>query len=79
MEGRIKRVARTKVDGYTVNTTMVNGQYETAIKLENRNYIVVQKYKTLARAEIGHKHWSGFCESHPIYATDVTDGKQKLF
>lgn len=79
METKPKRIARTKVNGYIINTCLVNDRYETAIKLEDHAYVIVQVYDSLVRAEIGHKHWSGFCETNPLYATDVTDGKQKLF
>jgi hypothetical protein len=79
METKPKRIARTKVNDYTVNTCLVNDRYETAIKLEDHDYIIVQTYVSLAHAEIGHKHWSSFCETNPIYATDVVENKQKVF
>ena len=79
METKPKRIARTKVNNYIINTCLFNGRYETAVKLEGRDYIVVQTYDCLTYAEIGHKHWSRVCETNPLYAIDVTDGKQKLF
>ena len=79
METKPKRIARTKVNDYMVNTTQLGDKYETAVKLEDRDYIIVQNYTSLASAEVGHKHWCRVCEDNPIYATDVNENKQKVF
>ena len=72
MKMKIKRIARDKIEGYTINTTMVGeGQYETAIKLDQGEYIVVEKYANEKRALIGHKCWIDTCKTKPIWVTDI--------
>ena len=79
MKLNIKKIARDKVGDYTVNTTALDDVYETAIKLNDGNYVIVQKYKDETHAKIGHKVWIEFCENKPIYATDITTNKKVLF
>lgn len=75
----IKRVERTKIEGYTINTTKVGKQYETAIRFEHYNWIVVERYDDINYAKRRHKYWCTFCENKPLYATDIYTNKQELF
>ena len=79
MKMKIKRIARDKVENYTINTTECNGVFETAIKLGKGEYIVVQKYTSENRALVGHKCWIDTCKNKPIWATDVNTKKPTLF
>ena len=76
---KIKRLARTKVGNYTIDTSEVDGMCETAIKLDNGDYVIVQKYISPAHAKVGHKYWVGFCADEPISAYDVSERRAKLF
>ena len=75
----VKRVAKTRVYDYLVSTVAKDGKYETAIKLLDRDYIVVQRYDNKDYAKIGHKKWVDFCGNKPLYALDVDTKEPTLF
>ena len=75
-----KRIARSKMGDYTINTMQIGlDRYETAIKLENRDWIIVQVDKDRVRATVAHNYWVQFCIDKPISAYDVVEGQAKIF
>jgi hypothetical protein len=79
MKTKVQRIARNKVNNYIINTVKIENRYETAIKQDDRNWVVVQEYEDITRAEVGHKHWCSKCVDNPLYAYDVKEKKNILF
>ena len=76
---RLLPIARNKVAEYTISTVKVGNEYETAVKLENYDYVIVAVNTKIELARMSHKNWCSKCVDKPLYARDVRTGKDTLF
>lgn len=65
-------VGNDKVGEYIIDTCYTVDQgYETGICKGNGNWVIVQRYPTREKAELGHKNWMIACAASPTKAYSV--------
>ena len=66
-------VDNSVIDGYMIDTVLCSDGrfYETAIKFGDGDWIVVEEYVTIEKAQKGHNKWIEFCKTHPKQAYSI--------
>lgn len=74
-------VENTKQGEYEIDTCFANDTnlYETAIKKNNGEWIVVEEYKDKQTAEKKHFEWVEFTKSNPSKAYSIQTGEYEDF
>lgn len=65
----------------TIDTCFTNdtGKYETGIKVDNDEWIIVERYPNKTSAIIGHGEWIEKCSVLPIRLLSVQDGRTYIY
>lgn len=65
----------------TIDTCYTNdtGRYETGIKIDSDQWIIVESYPNRASAVIGHDEWIKRCNMLPIELLNIQDGEIYIY
>lgn len=64
-----------------IDTCFTNGtnKYETAIKINDDEIVIVEKYDTPQEAKIGHKNWVNTCKQKSFHFYSVQTGEMYIY
>ena len=66
------KVGNDVIGDYTIDTCdTVDQGYETAMRKDNGDIIIVERYPNKMRAEIGHSKWCEFAKTNPKFVYSV--------
>ena len=66
------KVGNDVIGDYTIDTCdTVDQGYETAMRKDNGDIIIVERYPNKMRAEIGHSQWCEFAKTNPKFVYSV--------
>ena len=65
----------------TIDTCLTNdtGKYETGIKVDSDEWVIVERYPNKTSATIGHDEWIEKCNTLPIKLLSVQDGRTYIY
>lgn len=68
--------AHVFIDTYFANDT---AKYETAIKVNNDDLVVVEEYNNSDEAQAGHQKWIEICKRNTFYFHSIQTGEMFMY
>ena len=59
--------------------TLDTGYYETAVRVDNDDFIIVEEYDNSTQAMEGHKFWKDYCAQSNLNFVSIQTGREYYY